>query len=130
MASGQPISYVVLPLLVIIVTFIALLIVFRRRGQRLARAAGENGAWPPGRPAPVIVVRANRPGVSTTRHPVHGRSTPLPEEGLNELGEAPPPYDGKRERADRTSMEMRDLEAGPERLPDYPAQPPPAMTRV
>lgn len=47
------------------------------------------------------------------------------QEGLNELGEAPPPYEGKKNRQEGT--ELRDLEAG-ERPPEYPAAPGPAVT--
>lgn len=52
-------------------------------------------------------------------------------EGLNELGEAPPPYDGKKEDHMNTPSvhnEFRDLEAG-QLPPDYPAEPPPAVFR-
>lgn len=61
-------------------------------------------------------------------------------EGLNEIGEAPPPYDSKKppaigdqhrrqrsEETGETSTEMQDLEAGV-RPPEYPAHPPPAVT--
>lgn len=59
-------------------------------------------------------------------------------EGLNELGEAPPPYDtkkppaiqdrhGRRRDAGEEGTELRDLEAGG-RPPEYPAHPPPAVT--
>jgi hypothetical protein len=51
-----------------------------------------------------------------------------PEEGLNELGEAPPPYTGKRASA---FSEAGDLEAGgrgsPPDYPASPAVPPPAV---
>lgn len=65
-----------------------------------------------------------------------------PDEGLNELGEAPPAYMGKRSTGDEagalgdanrglddagTSIELRDLEAGVP-PPDYTAVPPPAVT--
>lgn len=48
------------------------------------------------------------------------------QEGLNELGEAPPPYEGKKEIRD--SHEMHDLEAGGICPPEYPAAPGPAVT--
>ena len=47
------------------------------------------------------------------------------QEGLNELGEAPPAYDGKKDRQD---TELRDLEAGERPPPDYVAAPEPAVT--
>jgi hypothetical protein len=40
------------------------------------------------------------------------------------LGQAPPPYDGKKETQD--PLELRDLEAG-NRPPEYPAEPAPAV---
>ncbi|KAG9502881.1 hypothetical protein J7337_005716 [Fusarium musae] len=49
---------------------------------------------------------------------------PRSEEGLNELGQAPPPYDGKKETQD--PLELRDLEAG-NMPPEYPAHPAPAV---
>ncbi len=52
------------------------------------------------------------------------------EEGLNELGEAPPPYDGKREGNDTAQeVELRDLDLEMARPPQYPAEPGPAVTR-
>lgn len=49
------------------------------------------------------------------------------QEGLNELGEAPPPYEGKKKNGQEDGTELRDLEAG-ERPPEYPAAPGPAVT--
>ena len=56
------------------------------------------------------------------------------QEGLNELGEAPPPYDGKKgsvgtvQSGSETDVEMRDLESAPRPPPDYIASPAPAVT--
>lgn len=56
------------------------------------------------------------------------------QEGLNELGEAPPPYKVKilsaegNEVAAGAPTELRDMEEG-RRPPEYIVEPPPAVTR-
>lgn len=69
--------------------------------------------------------------------PRHSRRNPWggfdSREGLNELGEAPPPYLVRKLSAEGedvaagTPTELRDMEEG-RRPPEYIAEPPPAVT--
>ena len=76
--------------------------------------------------------RVSRPRTRAGHRSRHSRRTPCEEtreeEGLNELGEAPPPYDGKRETdLELQGTEMRDLEAGMGQPPGYLAEPRPVI---
>ncbi|KAF4451192.1 hypothetical protein F53441_5802 [Fusarium austroafricanum] len=107
--SSQPFAWVLIPLFVIFVLGLTATIIQVRRRRR--RRANQN-PWAP----------ANtrlRGGRRTTNRgsPWNGTRS---QEGLNELGQAPPPYDGKKETQD--PLELRDLEAG-NRPPEYPAEP-------
>lgn len=66
---------------------------------------------------------------NSRRNPSGGADS---HEGLNELGEAPPPYlvrklTAEGEVASERSTELRDLEEG-RRPPVYISEPPPAVT--
>ncbi|KAL6363323.1 hypothetical protein LRP88_02735 [Fusarium phalaenopsidis] len=121
--SDRPFAWIIIPLAVIIIIgCIATLIqVRRRRRRRQQQWAGQGPRVlgpPPGRLFGATGTRGNG-----RRGPWAGTRS---QEGLNELGEAPPPYDGKKERQD--PVELRDLEAGGS-PPEYPAVPGPAVTR-
>lgn len=122
----EPFAYAVFPLICLVIAiFIASILYTRRR--RLRIAAIRNGQWPQDHGPP-------RDGTSRTHRargsgnrwaPWGGTRT---DEGLNELGEAPPPYDGKREGdGRREEVELGDLEMN--RPPRYPAEPGPAVVR-
>jgi hypothetical protein len=128
--TDQPFAYAIFPLVCLVIgIFIASVLYSRRRRRRIA--AVQNGQWPQDPNAPPNGTgrqRRNR-GAGNRWAPWSGTRT---EEGLNELGEAPPPYDGKRDENERGAaaaddFELRDLEAN--RPPEYPAQPGPAVTR-
>lgn len=125
--SNEPFAWALIPL-VVFFFFGAAAIAFtirrrrRRRLQYLQQWPGTNGQRVVGPGGNIIVVTSRRPGASRWT-PWH---TTRSQEGLNELGEAPPPYEGKNER--REGTEMRDLEAGERPPPDYLAAPGPAVT--
>lgn len=118
--GDQPFAWILIPLVIFFfIGLVATIYQVRRRRRRRAllcqRWPGANAQRVFTPHGEVIIVR-RRAGAS--------RWTPWqrPQEGLNELGEAPPPYDGKK------GTEMRDLEAGERPPPDYPAMPGPAVT--
>jgi len=112
----EPFAWALIPLFVILVLGLtATVIQVRRRRRRRANQ------WPG--PGPQASASSGLRGGNRTSNrgtPWHGTRS---EEGLNELGQAPPPYDGKKET--QGPVELRDLEAGGS-PPDYPAEPPPA----
>ncbi|KAJ4267769.1 hypothetical protein NW762_003884 [Fusarium torreyae] len=111
----QPIAWILIPLIVILVLGLTATIIQVRRRRRL-----RGNLWPGNDPrAPASSGRGNR--TTNRRAPWAGTRS---EEGLNELGQAPPPYDGKKET--QNPLELRDLEAGSS-PPEYPAEPPPAV---
>ncbi|KAK9445520.1 hypothetical protein VB005_00632 [Metarhizium brunneum] len=128
--STEPFVWVIIPLVAVfsVGTFIVFIWNRQRRRQNPDRRA-----WPEDR---VLV------GSSYIRYRRGLRWSPWSEtrsvEGLNELGEAPPPYDSKkppalhnqhptrREETGEEGSELRDLESGG-RPPAYPAQPPLAV---
>ncbi|KAG5755777.1 hypothetical protein H9Q69_011887 [Fusarium xylarioides] len=115
--GAQPFAWVLIPLFVILVLGLtATIIQVRRRRRR------RGNQWP-GQTTGAPVYTGLRGGRRTgsRRSPWNGTRS---EEGLNELGQAPPPYDGKKEMQD--PLELRDLEAG-NRPPEYPAEPAPAV---
>lgn len=126
--STHPLTYVIIPLIAIFVLCSALLFFYiRRRHGRMAvvdPSIFAEGRW------------VRRDG-TITFIPRHYRRSPWggfhSQEGLNELGEAPPPYktkvvvtDGAVAAAGETT-ELRDMEEG-RRPPEYIAEPPPAIT--
>ncbi|KAH7193001.1 uncharacterized protein B0J16DRAFT_334162 [Fusarium flagelliforme] len=114
--GSEPFAWALIPLFVILVLGLtATVIQVRRRRRR------RGNQWPGSGPqAPALGgLRGGR--TSNRRTPWHSSRS---EEGLNELGQAPPPYDGKKETQD--PLELRDLEAG-NSPPGYPDEPPPAV---
>ncbi|KAL6865901.1 hypothetical protein ACO1O0_002000 [Amphichorda felina] len=133
--SVHPWTFIVIPLFIIIVSGFTYAMVRRsRRHGTLLRAD-----WPQSRAGDPYGYLGRGLGGHRTRAghgPGGGRYAPWrvarSQEGLNELGEAPPAYDGKRE--DDTELRdmghyMRDLEAGTARPPAYPTQPEPVAHR-
>ncbi|TFB06802.1 hypothetical protein CCMA1212_001029 [Trichoderma ghanense] len=126
--STRPLTYVIIPLLALFVICSAGLFfhVRRRRRRLLMAAAGDSSIWGRGRwvtrdGALVFVPRHSR------RSPWGGLHS---QEGLNELGEAPPPYykfkvvpgeEGGAVGAAATTG-LRDMEEG-RRPPEYVAEP-------
>ncbi|KAK2591435.1 hypothetical protein QQS21_010875 [Conoideocrella luteorostrata] len=128
--STEPFVWVLIPLVTIfsVGTFIAFL--WNRRRRRSYR---DRHVWPENR---VLV------GASYVRYRRGVRWSPWsetrPAEGLNELGEAPPPYDSKKppgigdhhgmqDESSASGTALRDVEAG-QHPPEYPALPRPAHT--
>ncbi|KAL4725303.1 hypothetical protein ACLX1H_007450 [Fusarium chlamydosporum] len=113
----EPFAWALIPLFVILVLGVtATIIQVRRRRRR------RGNQWPGSGPQ-ASASTGLRGGTRTSGRGAlwHGTRS---EEGLNELGQAPPPYDGKKETQD--PLELRDLEAG-NSPPEYPAEPPPAL---
>ncbi|KAI9167736.1 hypothetical protein HJFPF1_03870 [Paramyrothecium foliicola] len=108
--SGTTNTFVwaIIPLVFVFLTVMVSIFVYYRR----RRLRGQN-----------YELNAARQRHPSTRRQAAGHNTE-PDEGLNELGEAPPPYTGK---AGSTYSEPGDLEAG-RSPPDYPAMPLPAVT--
>ncbi|KAJ4307599.1 hypothetical protein N0V84_012613 [Fusarium piperis] len=122
--TDRPFAWVIIPLAVIVIigciaTFFQIRRHRRRRQQQWA-GQGPRVLGPPGRRRLFVTTGTRGNG---RRAPWAGTRS---QEGLNELGEAPPPYDGKKERQE--PVELRDLEAGGS-PPEYPAVPGPAVTR-
>ncbi|RGP81666.1 hypothetical protein FLONG3_153 [Fusarium longipes] len=113
----EPFAWALIPLFVILILGLtATVIQIRRRRRR------RGNQWPG--PGPQTSSLSGLRGGNRTSNrggPWNGTRS---EEGLNELGQAPPPYDGKKETQD--PLELRDLEAGGS-PPDYPSEPPPAL---
>ncbi|KAF7544418.1 hypothetical protein G7Z17_g9973 [Cylindrodendrum hubeiense] len=125
--SNKPFAWVLIPLGIFIFIGVAATIYqIRRRRRRRRRGTLQ---WPGGSsrqlltPGGRVAALRARPDRRRT-----GLGTTRSEEGLNELGEAPPPYDGKKDGPQDDGTELRDLEAGEASPPDYPAEPAPAVT--
>ncbi|KPM44753.1 hypothetical protein AK830_g1796 [Neonectria ditissima] len=119
--SSQPFAWVLIPVVIFIfIGVVATIVQIRRRRRR--RAALQYPGLGTGQSAPAGTTRPGR----TTRRGT-GLAATRSEEGLNELGEAPPPYDGNKDVRHSDETELRDMEAGV-RPPDYPAEPAPAVT--
>ncbi|KAF4989902.1 hypothetical protein FDECE_14565 [Fusarium decemcellulare] len=118
--TDRPFAWVLIPLIVILfIGLVATIIQVRRRRRR------RTAQWP-GHGPRVLAPSGRLFGPAGARRTTRGApwNGTRSEEGLNELGEAPPPYDGKKERQD--GAELQDLEAGSP--PEYPAVPGPAVT--
>ncbi|KAF5231978.1 hypothetical protein FAUST_8966 [Fusarium austroamericanum] len=112
----EPFAWALIPLFVILVLGLtATVIQIRRRRRR------RGNQWPGS--TPQGTESSGLRGGRTSNRGALWNST-RSQEGLNELGQAPPPYDGKKERHD--PLELRDLEAGGS-PPEYPSEPPPAL---
>lgn len=123
--ASQPLLWVIVPLLAVFSAgcFTVFVWARHRRARRNPSWAGDLILMPSG----FLMARTERRRNTTAR----ARSL----EGLNELGEAPPPYDTKkpppidgirRDEVGGPAMELRDLEAGTGPPPGYVAPPPPA----
>lgn len=133
--STRPLTYIIIPLLALFAVFSMLVFFYiRRRGTReptLDPSLWNRGRWVR-RDGALVWLR--RDG---TYLPRHSRRNPWggfdSREGLNELGEAPPPYLVRKLSAEGedvaagTPTELRDMEEG-RRPPEYIAEPPPAVT--
>ncbi|KAM0264453.1 hypothetical protein ACHAQJ_000644 [Trichoderma viride] len=134
--STRPLTYVIIPLLALFILCSAGLFFYIRRRTARAAAATDSSPWAQGRWVTrdgtlIFIPRHYR------RNPWGGLDS---REGLNELGEAPPPYLVKKlagqgdDAAAGGSTELRDMEEGrrpPEYIngpPGYIAEPPPAIT--
>lgn len=125
----RPYAYVIFPLIIVFIIFFVIIILYNRRRRRRHFALhGHN--WPGGRENP----HAHIPAAERRRRPRRDNrwgpwGATRSQEGLNELGEAPPPYDGKRDGTVR-EQELRDLERGEgTRPPEYITEPGPAVVR-
>ncbi|KHN96640.1 uncharacterized protein MAM_05583 [Metarhizium album ARSEF 1941] len=130
--STEPLVWVIIPLIAVFSVGTFVLFIWNRQRKRSSLNRNEL-------PEDRVLV-----GSSYIRCRRGMRWSPWSEtrsvEGLNELGEAPPPYDSKkppaihdqlaerREETGQEGSELRDLETG-RRPPAYPAPPQPVATR-
>merc|ERR1711988_1092631 len=135
--SRRPLVFVIFPFAIVFICAAVVTMLYRRRQRKKFVALHPH--WTHADPATARAARrlhtnrnnAARNGGGAGRRwgPWGARS----QEGLNELGEAPPPYDGKRDTGDSGDVGLRDLEAGhgptSDQPPDYPAEPGPAVVR-
>ncbi|PNY21664.1 Uncharacterized protein TCAP_07235 [Tolypocladium capitatum] len=123
--SSQPLLWVIIPLLAVFSAgfFTAFVWARHRRARRDPSWPGSNSILMPGG---FLTTCTDRRGNTAAARSV---------EGLNELGEAPPPYDTKkpppiddlrRDEMGGPAMELRDMESGMRPPPGYVASPPPA----
>lgn len=118
---SQPMLWVVVPLLAVFAAGFLFVLAWRR--HRNARSAGAS-AWP--RDPHAVARMGGRPWATWNR----SRDV----EGLNELGEAPPPYDTKKPppieyhcECEPAPPEMTFMAGGRVEAPDYVAPPPAAQ---
>lgn len=121
--SNEPIAWVLIPLVIFGCIGVAATFFTIRRRRRL-RVQYRN--WPADRQRALDsngnTIIQRQPRATQSRWAwANTRS----QEGLNELGEAPPPYLGPKD-GEGDGTELRDLEAGA-RPPAYPAEPGPAV---
>lgn len=110
--SDQPLAWALVPVVVLLAIGIAATIwQFHRRRVRRR----QQQEWPHD---PEQQIGGSGAG--------HSWATTRPQEGLNELGQAPPPYEGKGS-SDEHGTELRDMAPGI-RPPAYPAVPEPVVT--
>lgn len=133
--SARPLTYIIIPLLALFAVF-SMLIFFYIRRRTTRETTIDPSLWGRGRwvRQDGVLVWVRRDGSSLQRH---SRRNPWggfgSHEGLNELGEAPPPYLVKKLSAEGEVVaggrptELRDLEEG-RRPPEYISEPPPAVT--
>ncbi|KAL6904926.1 hypothetical protein GGI43DRAFT_295836 [Trichoderma evansii] len=133
--SARPLTYIIIPLLALFAVFSMLVFFYiRRRGSReptIDPTLWSRGRWVR-RDGNLVWMR--RDGTLLPRHSRRNAWGGFDShEGLNELGEAPPPYLVRKLSAEGevvavgTATELRDLEEG-RRPPEYIAEPPPAVT--
>lgn len=107
--SGEPLQWVIIPIIIVglFLAFSAAALRYRRRNKRLPNSSDRQ--WP--------TTSGDTGGafLGTIRR---GSRAARAEEGLNELGEAPPPYDPKNDGRNENSPPAY----------DFPAQPPAAVT--
>lgn len=114
--SDRPLAWALIPVLVILA--IGLCAAFWKIRRRRARRRLQQQEWPSDPEQQIGRHRSGQPWNSTR-----------PREGLNELGQAPPPYQVKTstDDEDEEGTELRDMVAGA-RPPAYPEEPEPAVT--
>ncbi|KAL7926214.1 hypothetical protein ACQKWADRAFT_176744 [Trichoderma austrokoningii] len=133
--STRPLTYVIIPLLALIAIF-SMLIFFYIRRRKSREPTVDTSLWGHGRWVRQngVLVWARRDGSYLPRHSrrnVWGGFDS--HEGLNELGEAPPPYLVRKLSAEGEVVavgnptELQDMEQG-RRPPEYISEPPPAVT--
>ena len=129
-----PFAWAIIPLVAIFLITTLIIIFCMRRRRRLMREG--HLVWTRERQVTAggYVVYVQRTGLGTARRRWAPWGATRSQEGLNELGEAPPPYDGKKgsvgtiQAGSETDMEMRGLESAPRPPPDYISSPAPAVT--
>ncbi|EHK39684.1 hypothetical protein TRIATDRAFT_49033 [Trichoderma atroviride IMI 206040] len=129
----RPLTYIIIPILALFAVFSVVVFFFciRRRRARERETTIElgRGRWVR-RDGVLVWMRRDGTMRNSRRNPSGGADSP---EGLNELGEAPPPYLVRKLSAEgevvasEGSTELRDLEEG-RRPPVYISEPPPAVT--
>ncbi|KOS21465.1 hypothetical protein ESCO_005041 [Escovopsis weberi] len=123
--STRPFVYVILPLILILVIGSLALTYHMRRRRYRPDASGQWPGFPASDPdAPPVRDRGRRTG---------DWAAPPLEEGLNELGEAPPPYVKQKEAptadvAETAQTRQTQVASRPPEYWNIP-QPPPAVTR-
>ncbi|KAK5992377.1 hypothetical protein PT974_05781 [Cladobotryum mycophilum] len=125
-SKTEPFIYVIIPLIALfVIGCLALTFYMKHRRRRTMQSY----RWPTRR-----VYAPDGHVILTSRHGRNPWITSRSEEGLNELGEAPPPYEGKKRTpgenataSEEEGVQLRDVEQGT-RPPEYIAEPPPALT--
>ncbi|KAM0485276.1 hypothetical protein ACHAPX_001260 [Trichoderma viride] len=131
--STRPLTYIIIPILALFAVFSIVIFFFCIRRRRARETAIDvergRGRWVR-RDGVLVWVRRDGTLRQSRRNPAGGSDS---HEGLNEQGEAPPPYlvrklsaEGEAVEGGR-STELRDLEEG-RRPPEYISEPPPAVT--
>ncbi|KAI5467132.1 hypothetical protein BGZ63DRAFT_370426 [Mariannaea sp. PMI_226] len=133
--DARTVAWILIPIVIIVIIgLIATMIQIRRRRQRRENGTSETMTETRRRrrhrPNDIIgatpVVPSNRRVVLFRRGQNNADSeTRRAEEGLNELGEAPPPYEGKKSDQE-DGIELQDRASG-EPSPEYVAEPSPAV---
>ncbi|PON28301.1 hypothetical protein TGAM01_v202795 [Trichoderma gamsii] len=128
--STRPLTYIIIPILALFAVFSIVILFFCIRRRRARETAIDldrgRGRWVR---RDGVLVWVRRVG-TLRRNPAGGTDS---HEGLNEQGEAPPPYLVRKLSADGDAVadgrpvELRDLEEG-RRPPEYISEPPPAVT--
>jgi hypothetical protein len=108
--SRQPIIFVALPIIAIIIAALVTTVMIRRRRRRLS-------GLPVYGQTPAVIVQIRPLGQrQRTRRATRNRGAAWgqtrSQEGLNELGEAPPPYEGRKSGGGGTGDPQRRHEDG------------------